>query len=61
MKNKKHGRGKIITSEFIYDGDWKDDEKDGVGVLSYTDFEKNPTGVWYMGGFKKGEKSDFGI
>src|SRR5688572_3996463 len=31
--DKRHGRGKFITSSFKYDGQWETDKRHGTGVL----------------------------
>ena len=43
----KNGKGKYITEKEAYEGDFKDDKKDGEGLLTYKD------GVEYNGHFKQ--------
>ena len=47
IKNyKRHGKGKFKSDLENYDGDWKDDQKDGDGTLIFSD------GTKYIGQFK---------
>ena len=41
------GKGKYITNNYKYDGDWKEDQKGGDGSLTFKD------GTKYIGEFKK--------
>ena len=42
----RNGKGKYITNNESYDGDWKEDQKDGDGALTFKD------GTKYIGKFK---------
>jgi len=39
----------------MYDGDWKDDKKDGYGLFKW------PDGRAYEGGYKNDRKHGFGV
>lgn len=43
----RNGKGEYISETETYIGDWKEDQKDGEGVIKYTD------GIEYKGQFKK--------
>ena len=48
IKNyKRDGKGKYISEEETYEGDWKEDHKEGEGLLQYKD------GLEYKGHFEK--------
>lgn len=49
-----NGYGKLIGSDFIYAGQWLDDEMHGEGALYYFD------GSEYEGGFQHGKKHGYG-
>lgn len=49
MNGKKQGRGKIIDqTESIYEGEWLDDKRNGLGFYKYAN------GDLYEGTFSKG-------
>lgn len=56
----KHGLGRFITSRAMYQGEWKDDKEDGVGV-----YELFPTrrdvGYKYEGQFEDGVMTGYGV
>ena len=48
IKNyEREGKGEYISEDETYNGDWKDDKKDGEGLLQYKD------GIEYKGHFEK--------
>ena len=50
----REGHGKYISDSEIYDGDWKEDQKDGKGEIEYKD------GTKYQGDFKNNKFSGKG-
>jgi hypothetical protein len=42
-----HGKGKLITPTFIYDGEWKENKKNGKGFYDYLN------GTTYYGEYKE--------
>jgi hypothetical protein len=53
--NQANGIGKFIDKDFIYDGKWKDDTREGMGVETY------PDGSKFQGNFLGGVKSGYGV
>ena len=50
MNGKKNGRGRLITEESVYNGEWKDDKLHGFGLNQYRTLDKYE-GFHYMGQF----------
>jgi len=70
--NKANGTGKYVDKTFIYEGQWKDDFRDGMGVEVYPDGSKfqgkEGYGIFewadnsfYAGNFQNGEINGFGV
>src|SRR5690349_13624036 len=49
-----HGFGKAIKAKYVYEGDFQNGEKDGMGVITYDNTSK------YEGSFKDGNKHGYG-
>lgn len=50
MDNKYNGRGKLITEEYVYEGQFKDNLFNGDGIIRYHN------GEIFQGSFVEGEK-----
>ena len=46
MNGKIHGTGKLETSKFSYDGEWRDGKKHGEGSCRYHDNGDDYEGSW---------------
>lgn len=56
LDNMLHGQGKFTFRGIVYDGPWREDRREGFGVLTWTE-----DGSYYQGIWKKGARIGKGV